>query len=76
MRYRDVALLEMNVSNVDNLKSEFVAMLTAILQHRQCQLPPPLYDLIVKRAVKAMQNDDAGNMTTRQMVAAAGSRLA
>jgi len=69
MRFLDlVRLTEMNVSNLDTIKSDFAHLLDKTLADRAVPLAKPLYDLIVKRAVKAMQNDDAGNMVTRRQV--------
>lgn len=72
MRFLDIVrLTEMNVANLDTIKADFAHLLDKTMADRQAPLARPLYDLIVKRAVKAMGNDDAGNMVTRRPVSAA-----
>jgi hypothetical protein len=61
-------LLEMNVANLDDIKSRFTALLDQTIAARNVQIPAALRDMIIKRAVKAMGNDDAGNMTKREPV--------
>jgi hypothetical protein len=61
-------LTEMNVANLDEIRRRFAQLLDNAATHRGMQLPPALRDFVIKRAVRAMQNDDAGHMVTRQRV--------
>ena len=62
-------LFEMNVANLDEIRQSFAAMFNGVIAQRHIELSPSLRDFFVKRAVKAMQNDEQGNMVTRRQIA-------
>jgi hypothetical protein len=61
-------LFEMNVANLDRLKSALSAMLNTQIDQRGVTVAPAILALIQKRALKAIQNDEEGKMTLRQPV--------
>ena len=61
-------LFEMNVANLDEIRQSFSAMFNGVIAQRHIELSPSLRDFFIKRAVKAMQNDEQGNMVTRRQI--------